>query len=82
MKHKLKAIIDAPCDAEIKAELLEEFVKACSEDYLIFTTDRNDMMVSLMGLHGFDEDAQTVDKTELWVRFKDYLTEKYKPHVA
>ena len=78
MKDKLLAIIDAPCDDEIKVDLLEEYVKACCEEYIVFNVERNDLIISSMGIVGFFEDAAAITKRELFERFKDYLSEKYQ----
>ncbi len=82
MKHKLMAIIDNPCDSDIKAELLEELVKMCCEEYLSFSAERNDMLVSALGLEGFIEDIHSVSKKEIFEKFKDHLSEKYKTHIV
>ncbi len=82
MRNKLAAIIEAPTDTEIKVELLEEFIKICCEEYMFFNVERNDLIISSMGMLGFFEDAAAISKMELFDRFKDYLTEKYKTHIV
>lgn len=82
MKDKILALINAPTDIEIKVELLEEYMKVCCEEYIVFNVERNDLLVGALGLDGFMDDILSVNKRELWERFKDYLNEKYKIHIV
>jgi hypothetical protein len=78
MKDKLIAILSNSCDDDIKSELLEEMIRFYCEDYFIFSAERNELIMEALGLYGFGEDAITVNKKEIFERFKEYMVEKYQ----
>jgi hypothetical protein len=84
MKEKLLAIIRADTDEDTKVEWIEGLIEKnddkklmeISNEYLEFMSDRNQLLLDTVGLNGLEADVKYVTPSELWNRFKDYLTEK------
>jgi hypothetical protein len=76
MKDKLLALLALQVDADIKSELLEDFIKLCCEEYLNFSATRNELLVSNLGLLGFVADCKSNTSEQIWEYFKNYLKEK------
>jgi hypothetical protein len=84
MKEKLLAIIRADTDEDTKVEWIEGLIEKyedkklmeISNEYLEFMSDRNQLLLDTVGLNGLEADVKYVSPSELWNRFKDYLTEK------
>lgn len=82
MKHKLIAIIENPCDSDIKADLIQEYMMHTCNEFLTFSANRNELLIDQHGLIGFAEDCTATSKEQIWEYFKNYLIEKEKIHVA
>lgn len=86
MKEKLLAILHADTDIDIKVGLIEDLkyqiadkeIMAICNEYLVFMSERNQLLLDTVGLNGIDADVQYVTESSLWLRFKDYLIEKEK----
>jgi ribosomal protein S8 len=84
MKEKLLAIIRADTDEDTKADLIADLAKQIEDkemmntanEFLIFSTKRNDFIVDELGILGFIDDCKSVTKEQIWGWFKDYLIEK------
>jgi len=81
MKDKIKAIFHADTDDDIKIDLLVELINEevdketmnqCNS-FLIFSANRNELLVDQLGLEGFIEDCQSTPTDQIWKYFKKYL---------
>jgi hypothetical protein len=93
MKDKIESIFNAPTSYEHKVELIgfliektvkdvvdkkDEYLMELCNAFLIFSANRNDMIVTKEGLIGFANDCVNTSKEAIWEEFKDYLKAKSK----
>jgi L-rhamnose mutarotase len=78
MKDKIKAIQNAPTDEDIKIELLDALMRVTCQEYKIWANERDDLLLSCMGIEGWCADVENVMPTDIWERFVIDMKDKFK----
>ncbi len=77
MKEKIKAILYADTDIDIKIDLLDALLRVACQEFKIWACERDMLILSSGGLQGFDDDSYLLP-TDIWERFILDTQSKYK----
>ena len=78
MKDKIKAILYADTDIDIKIDLLDALIRTTCQEYKDWACERDVLILSSMGVEGFADDIAGVMPTDIWKRFVLDTQIKYK----
>ncbi len=76
MKEKIRAILTANCDYDIKIDLLDALIRVTAQEFKTWAVERDDLIMSI-GVEAFADDCSLLP-TEIWERFVLDTQSKFK----